>query len=158
MPTQVWPALVSPPQVAASAAASGSASASTIIASLPPHSSSTGVSVSAHAAMIFLPVRVDPVKASLSTPAPVNVAPVSPLRVAEPGPPGGRLAGPADRGGDLRRPGDREPAHLLAAGRIRRDQLAVLDDGDAGRAGGGHVDTSLRSASPRPPGLSRLMP
>src|SRR5205823_2427723 len=64
--------------------------------------------------------------------------PVPPLREAEPGPPGGRLAGPADRGGDLRRPGDREPAHLLAAGWIGRDQLAVLDDGDAGRAGGGH--------------------
>src|SRR5205085_566382 len=79
MPTQVCPALVSPPQVAASAAASGSASASTIIASLPPHSSSTGVSVSAHAAMIFLPVFVDPVNASLSTPARVSAAPVSPV-------------------------------------------------------------------------------
>src|SRR5690349_18339485 len=78
MPTQVWPALVSPPQVAASAAASGSASASTIIASLPPHSSRTGVSVCAHAAMIFLPVAVDPVNATLSTPAVVSAAPVEP--------------------------------------------------------------------------------
>ena len=58
MPTQVWPALVRPPHDARpSAAASRSASASTIIASLPPHSSSTGVSVSAQAAMTFLPVR-----------------------------------------------------------------------------------------------------
>ena len=57
MPTQVWPALAIPPQTAASAAASRSASASTIIASLPPHSISTGVSVSAQAAMTFLAGR-----------------------------------------------------------------------------------------------------
>src|SRR5215469_2256325 len=78
MPTQVWPALVIPPQTAAAAAASTSASASTIIASLPPHSSSTGVSVSAQAAMTFLPVTVEPVKASLSTPDRHSAAPTSP--------------------------------------------------------------------------------
>src|SRR4051794_31984395 len=78
MPTHVCPALVMPPHTQALAAASRSASASTIMASLPPHSTSTGVSVSAQAAITFLPVRVEPVNASLSTPAVHSAAPVSP--------------------------------------------------------------------------------
>src|SRR5205085_10867032 len=65
-------------QTAAVAAASMSASSATIIASLPPHSISTGVSVSAQAAITFLPVRAEPVKAILSTPARHSAAPVSP--------------------------------------------------------------------------------
>ena len=68
MPMQVWPALVSAPQTHASAAASRSASLSTIMASLPPASISTGVSDSAQAAITFLAVAVEPVKATLSTP------------------------------------------------------------------------------------------
>ena len=78
MPTQVWPALVMAPQTHGVAASSRSASVSTIIASLPPPSMSTGVSVSAQAAMIFLPVRGEPVNATLSTPARTSAAPVSP--------------------------------------------------------------------------------
>ena len=49
-----------------------------IIASLPPHSSRTGVSVSAQAAITFLPVAVEPVNATLSTPDRVSAAPTSP--------------------------------------------------------------------------------
>jgi hypothetical protein len=49
-----------------------------IMASFPPHSSSTGVSVSAQAAITFLPVAVEPVKPILSTPARHSAAPVSP--------------------------------------------------------------------------------
>ena len=78
MPMQVWPALVSAPQTHASAAASRSASESTIIASLPPASSSTGVSDSAQAAITFLAVAVEPVKATLSTPERHSAAPTSP--------------------------------------------------------------------------------
>src|SRR5262245_7509910 len=78
MPTQVCLALVMPPQTQADTAASRSASASMIIASLPPHSTSTGVSVSAQAAITCLPVRVDPVNASLSTPERHRAAPASP--------------------------------------------------------------------------------
>src|SRR5205823_4405273 len=74
--TQVCPALDSPPHSAASTAACTSASASTIIASLPPHSITTGVSVCAQAAITALPVAVDPVNASLSTPARHSAAPV----------------------------------------------------------------------------------
>src|SRR3954471_6999119 len=78
MPMQVWPALVIAPQTAASAAASMSASASTISASLPPASMITGVSVSAQAAITFLPVAVDPVNATLPTPDRHSAAPTSP--------------------------------------------------------------------------------
>src|SRR3954464_10252511 len=81
MPMQVWPALLSAPQTAASAAAATSASSSTIIASLPPSSRSTGVSVSAQAAITFRPVAAEPVKASLSTPDPHRAAPVGPKPV-----------------------------------------------------------------------------
>ena len=43
-----------------------SASASTIIGSLPPSSSETGVSVCEARSMIFLPVSVDPVNMIMS--------------------------------------------------------------------------------------------
>ena len=48
---------------------------------MPPHSSSTGVSDCAQAAITFLPVGVEPVKEILSTPLAHNAAPVSPLPV-----------------------------------------------------------------------------
>ncbi len=76
-----WPVLVRAPNTAASAAASTSASSATIIGSLPPSSMSTGVSVSAHAAITRLPVAVEPVNASLSTPALHSAAPVGPAPV-----------------------------------------------------------------------------
>src|SRR3954462_15084143 len=75
---QVCPALETAPHSAAPAAALMSASLSTSIASLPPSSSNTGVSVSAQAAMILRPVGADPVNASLSTPDRQSAAPVSP--------------------------------------------------------------------------------
>src|SRR3954466_3607623 len=74
----VCPALETAPHSAAPAAALMSASLSTSIASLPPSSSTTGVSVSAQAAMILRPVGADPVNASLSTPAGHRAAPVPP--------------------------------------------------------------------------------
>src|SRR5215207_7028349 len=63
---QVCPAFDMPPHSAASAAFSRSASSSTISESLPPASMMTGVRLTAHAAMTFLPVAPDPVNASLS--------------------------------------------------------------------------------------------
>src|SRR5690606_4406085 len=78
MPTHVCPALPMAPNATASAAASMSASSATMTASLPPASTITGVSVSAHAAMTFLPVAVDPVNASLSTPLRHSAAPDGP--------------------------------------------------------------------------------
>src|SRR5207237_477691 len=72
------PALVRAPQSAASTAASTSASASTISASLPPPSMSTGVSVSAQAAITNLAVAVEPVNAILSVRARQSAAPTSP--------------------------------------------------------------------------------
>src|SRR3984957_15674141 len=69
------------PQAAAPPAASRSASASTSSASLPPHSASTGVSVSAAAASTFLAVAADPVNASLFTPDFASSAPVGPSPV-----------------------------------------------------------------------------
>jgi hypothetical protein len=75
---QAWPAFCSAPQTAALAAASMSASSSTIMASLPPSSMSTGVRRSEHAAITRRPVRAEPVKASLSTPEAHSAAPVSP--------------------------------------------------------------------------------
>ncbi len=60
------------------------------MASLPPHSSSTGVSVSAQAAMIFFAVAVEPVKAILSTPDRHSAAPVAPAA-------GDQLRAPAAR-------------------------------------------------------------
>ena len=48
----------------------------TIIASLPPHSISTGTRFSAHAAITLRPVDAEPVKAILSTPARHSADPV----------------------------------------------------------------------------------
>src|SRR5580658_4354420 len=78
MPTQVCPALDVAPQTAASAAASRSASSATSSASLPPHSASTGVKVSAAAAITFRAVAADPVKAILPTPLRASASPVDP--------------------------------------------------------------------------------
>src|SRR5712691_3595610 len=75
---QVCPALDSAPQTAASAAASRSASPETSRASLPPHSATIGVRFSAHAAITFFAVLVDPVNAILSTPLLARWLPVSP--------------------------------------------------------------------------------
>ena len=55
-----------------------SASASTISASLPPASITTGVSVSAQAAITFFAVAVEPVNAILPTPDRHSAAPTSP--------------------------------------------------------------------------------
>src|SRR3954447_24125724 len=74
---QIWPEFIIPPQAAALAARSRSASARTIIGSLPPSSRLTGVSVSAARAITLRPVRSEPVnwmKSTSSTRAP----PVSP--------------------------------------------------------------------------------
>jgi hypothetical protein len=51
------------------------------MASLPPSSSTTGVSRSAQAAITLRPVAGDPVKASLSTPARHRALPVAPSPV-----------------------------------------------------------------------------
>ena len=45
---------------------------------MPPHSASTGVKVSAAAAITFRAVAVDPVKASLLTPLRASASPVDP--------------------------------------------------------------------------------
>ena len=78
MPMQVCPALLIPPHTAASAALSMSASSATTIASLPPHSMSTGTRPSAQAAITLRPVRLEPVSAILPTPLRHSAAPVSP--------------------------------------------------------------------------------
>ena len=62
-------------------ARSRSASASTIIGSLPPSSRLTGVSVWAACAITFLPVRTEPVNITKSTSS-ISAAPVSPRPVA----------------------------------------------------------------------------
>ena len=67
--------------MAALAARSRSASASTIIGSLPPSSSDTGVSVRAARSMTFLPVAVEPVNITMSTSS-ISACPVSPRPVA----------------------------------------------------------------------------
>ena len=63
------------------AARSTSASASTIIGSLPPSSSDTGVSVCAARSITFLPVSVEPVNITMSTSS-ISAAPVAPSPVA----------------------------------------------------------------------------
>src|SRR5258708_39647486 len=78
---QVWPALDIAPQSAALAAVSRSAPSSTMQASLPPHSATIGVSLSAHAAMTFLAVGPEPVNASLFTSLRDSAAPVAPRPV-----------------------------------------------------------------------------
>ena len=65
----------------ASAAFARSASSATIIGSLPPSSSSTGVRRSAAAIITRLPVAAEPVNAILSTAAFASAAPVAPAPV-----------------------------------------------------------------------------
>ena len=89
-PTHVWPALEKAPKAMASAAASTSASASTSRASLPPHSSTTGVRVAAQDAITRLPTAEEPVNEMMSAPeshsaAPVAPAPVTSCRTGGPG-------------------------------------------------------------------------
>ncbi len=62
----VWPAFCIDQNTAAFAARSMSASASTIIGSLPPSSSDTGVSVSAARFITVLPTSVEPVNMTMS--------------------------------------------------------------------------------------------
>ena len=75
---QVWPEFWKAPHTAPAAARSRSASAQTIMGSLPPSSSRTGVSVSDAAAITRLPVRAEPVKQILSTPERTRASPVPP--------------------------------------------------------------------------------
>ena len=75
---QIWPEFIIPPQAAALAARSRSASARTIIGSLPPSSRLTGVSVSAARAITLRPVRSEPVNWMKST-ASTRAPPVSPI-------------------------------------------------------------------------------
>ena len=77
----VWPPFIMPAQTASLAARSRSASESTIIGSLPPSSSETGVRVLAARSMILRPVRVEPVNITMSTSS-ISAAPVSPRPVA----------------------------------------------------------------------------
>ena len=67
----------------ASAARLISASSATITGSLPPHSRTTGVIVVAHDAATNFAVRVDPVKANLSTPLSHKSFPVAPSPVIQ---------------------------------------------------------------------------
>ena len=78
---QVCPALDIAPQAAASAAASRSASAATSSASLPPHSATTGVRVSAAAAITLRAVPAEPVNAILARPLRASASPVEPSPV-----------------------------------------------------------------------------
>ena len=71
------PLIMQPPQVAARAARSRSASASTIIGSLPPSSSSTGVSRAAARSITRRPVSGEPVTHTMSTWS-TRAAPVAP--------------------------------------------------------------------------------
>ncbi len=107
-PTHAWPAFHIEPQTIALAAASRSASSATMVASLPPSSSNTGVRFSAQACITRRPVGTDPVNAILSMPD---------LHSAD-----ARLTESAD-------PGD-EPL-----GRVRVGQVERLDGVDAGRGG-----------------------
>ena len=85
---QTCPELFMPYATAAFAARSRSASARTIIGSLPPSSRLTGVSVAAARAMTFFPVSTDPVNITMSTSS-TSAAPVSPRPVATWKTPGG---------------------------------------------------------------------
>ena len=59
---QIWPEFMNAPKLAASAAASRSASASTTWGALPPSSSRQRLSCSAHLTATIRPTRVEPVK------------------------------------------------------------------------------------------------
>src|SRR5262249_53383097 len=75
------PEFAKAPQTAARAAFFTFASDKTIIGSLPPNSSTTGVSVFAAASATRLPVEMLPVNMILSTPESTNAAPVEPSPV-----------------------------------------------------------------------------
>ena len=81
---QTWPVIMQPPQAAARAARSRSASRSTIIGSLPPSSSSTGVSRRLARSITRRPVSGEPVTQIMSTwstsAAPVSPAPITHLQ------------------------------------------------------------------------------
>ena len=64
---QIWPEFMNAPKLAASAAASRSASASTTIGALPPSSSRQRFMCSAHLAAMMRPTRVEPVKLTRRT-------------------------------------------------------------------------------------------
>ena len=64
----VWPVAANTPAMRPLAAASRSASGNTICGLLPPSSSVTLLTLPAAAAATLMPVAVDPVKATLSTP------------------------------------------------------------------------------------------
>src|SRR5437660_1729835 len=114
------------------AARSRSASPSTIIGSLPPSSSETGMRRSAARAMIFLPVRVDPATAVLHEPGPqvaeLGRAPLESERVP-------RRLGRARTIDDRR---DRGGVHVIdVADDLSR--CGVLDRDALPRGGGGAV-------------------
>ena len=77
---QIWPLLEKAHCTAMFAARSRSASRSTIIGSLPPSSSDTGISRSAACTATFRPVAVDPVKWIMSTLS-TSAAPARPVPV-----------------------------------------------------------------------------
>src|SRR5436309_12589983 len=78
MEAHACPQLANAPHTAPSAALGTSASSSTIMGSLPPSSSTTGIRYLAAASATRLPVVTLPVNMTLSTPAPTNAAPVEP--------------------------------------------------------------------------------
>src|SRR3954452_736237 len=106
-----------------------SASRSTIIGSLPPSSSDTGVSVSAARAITFLPVFVDPVNMIMSDSS-TSAAPVSPRPVATRNTSSGAPAAPPASGREEKpavgRP--RRAEALLHEQRGQRRDLARLED------------------------------
>ena len=67
IPEHVWPALANPPHSAPATAWSMFASASTIIGSLPPSSSTDPFSRRAHSSPTRRPVSTDPVKNTFDT-------------------------------------------------------------------------------------------
>src|SRR5258706_4473260 len=73
---QTWPQLANAPQTAPLTVRSKGASSQTIIGSLPPSSSTTGSSRLAATSAIFLPVRTEPVKKTLSTADSTSAPPV----------------------------------------------------------------------------------
>ncbi len=118
----VWPEFWNAPHTAPAAARSRSASSHTIIGSLPPSSSSTGVKVSAAAAMTRLPVRAEPVKQIFCTPGAHQC-----------------LTRGAATGDDLHEVGmaaDRGEQITDQAADERRDLRRLQHDGVAGEGGG----------------------
>ena len=75
---QDWPAAVSAPNAAPAAVRAMSTSSKTIIGSLPPSSSSTGINSSAAWRRIARPVRADPVNMTWSGRWPITSEPTVP--------------------------------------------------------------------------------